>query len=298
MVAVRLGVDIGGTKTDAVIVDDLGTVVHRDVRLTGSGRQAVLANVAGAVDAVCGAAGIEPHHADSIGVGVPGSVVDGVVTHAQNLGITRLDLGAELAALWGVRPSVDNDVNAAAVGAWVTAGAGHDCLALLNLGTGLAAGVILDGRLWRGARGAVGEIGMISFDPSGPDGPDGLRGGLETCASGSGIAWQAGGESAESVLARADVDADAALIRERLFEAVATAVRVLVLTLDVEEVLLSGGLTRMGPGLIEGARRVMREWERRSEFMSSLDLTARTRMLDPDAPLAAIGAAMTGAGRG
>ncbi len=298
MVDVRLGVDIGGTKTDAVIVDDAGRVLHRHVRPSGSGEEAVLANVTGAVGEVCAEAGIEPRLAESIGVGVPGSVLAGVVTHAQNLDITRLDLAHELAATWGVLPTVDNDVNAAAVGAWVTAGAGRDSIALLNLGTGLAAGVILDGRLWRGARGTVGEIGMISFDPDGPEGPDGLRGGLETCASGSGIAWQAAGESALSVLARADVDADAALIRDRMFEAVATAVRVLILTLDVEEVLIGGGLTRMGPGLIEGARRVMRDWERSSEFMASVDLTARTRMLDPDVPLAAIGAAMRGAGRG
>lgn len=294
----RLGVDIGGTKTDAVLVDEAGRVLHRHVRPTGFGPEVVLTNVTGAVDEVCASAGIEASDVDSIGVGAPGSVLDGVVTYAQNLGITRLDLAQELAARWGVLPTVDNDVNAAAVGAWVTAGAGKDSIALLNLGTGLAAGVILDGRLWRGARGSVGEIGMISFDPAGPEGPDGLRGGLETCASGSGISWQAGGESAESLLARADADADAALIRDRLFEAVATAVRVLILTLDVEEVLVGGGLTRMGPSLMEGARRVMREWERRSDFMSSLDLTARTRMLDPDVPLAAIGAAMRGAGRG
>jgi predicted NBD/HSP70 family sugar kinase len=294
----RLGVDIGGTKTDAVLVDEAGRVLHRHVRPTGFGPEEVLANVAGAVDEVCVSAGIEPSGADSIGVGVPGSVVDGTVTHAQNLGIARLNLAQELATRWGARPTVDNDVNAAAVGAWVTAGAGRTSIALLNLGTGLAAGVVLDGKLWRGARGTVGEIGMISFDPAGPEGPDGIPGGLETCASGSGIAWQAGGESAESVLARADVDADAALIRDRLFEAVATSVRILVLTLDVEEVLIGGGLTRMGPSLIEGTRHVMRGWERRSEFMASVDLTARTRMLDPGVPLAAIGAAMRGAGRG
>ncbi len=294
----RLGVDIGGTKIDAVIVDDAGHVLHRHVRPTSFGPDAVLANVRGAVGEVCAAAGIEPAHAESIGVGVPGTVLDGVVTYAQNLGVARLDLARELAAAWGVRPTVDNDVNAAAVGAWVTSGATRDSIAFLNLGTGLAAGVILDGRLWQGARGTVGEIGMISFDPAGPEGPDGIPGGLETCASGSGIAWQAGGESASSVLARADVDADAALIRDRLFEAVATAVRILILTLDVDEVLLGGGLTRMGPGLMEGTQRVMRGWERRSEFMASVDLTARTRMLDPDVPLAAIGAAMRGAGRG
>ncbi|PKQ18121.1 MAG: sugar kinase, partial [Actinobacteria bacterium HGW-Actinobacteria-8] len=112
----RLGVDIGGTKIDTVIVDDAGHVLHRHVRPTGFGPEAVLANVREAAGAVCSAAGIEPSQAKSIGVGVPGSVVDGVVTYAQNLGVTRLDLARELTATWEVRPTVDNDVNAAAVG--------------------------------------------------------------------------------------------------------------------------------------------------------------------------------------
>ena len=92
----RLGVDIGGTKTDAVIVDDAGRVAYRDVRPTGSGVDAVLANVTDAVQSVCAAAGMTPSQAESIGVGVPGSVVDGVVTLAQNLDIARVDLAHEL----------------------------------------------------------------------------------------------------------------------------------------------------------------------------------------------------------
>ncbi len=294
----RLGIDIGGTKTDAVLVDDAGVVSHRLTRPTPKGPDAVLDAVARVAEDLCAEAGLTPATVASIGLGVPGSVLDGVVSHAQNLGIDRLDMAGALRERWGVTPVVDNDVNAAAVGAWIASGSSERSIALLNLGTGLAAGIILDGRLWRGSRGTAGEIGMLSMDLNGPEGPDGLRGGLETCASGSGISWQAGGEPAASVMARAATDADAAAIQDRMFHAVATAVRVLVLTLDVEEVLIGGGLTRMGPQLIEGARRVMREWERGSRFMSSVDLTARTTMMDPEVPIAAIGAAMRGAGRG
>ncbi|WNM23955.1 ROK family protein [Demequina capsici] len=294
----HLGIDIGGTKTDAVLVSPDGVVLHRHVVPSGKGNGEVVTQAVLAAATVCDAAGISPGDAASVGVGIPGSVLDGVVSHAQNLGITRLDLASSLAEAWGVRPVVDNDVNAGAVGAWVAAGGEARSIAFLNLGTGLAAGLILDGKVWRGARGAAGEIGHISVDPHGPLGPDSLPGGLETYASGSGVALQSGGAPAVQVLAAADTDAGSARIREGLFFGVATAVRLLVLTLDVEEVLLGGGLTRMGEPLLDGTRRVIRGWERNSRFLASVDLTARMSVLDPETPVAAIGAAMRGAGRG
>ncbi|WP_084124324.1 ROK family protein [Demequina sp. NBRC 110054] len=296
--SLHLGIDIGGTKSDAVLVDQDGRVLHRHVLPSGQGDDEVVAQALAAISLVCADAGIAVTEADSVGVGIPGSVLDGVVSHAQNLGITRLDLAGALADAWGVRPVVDNDVNAGAVGAWVAADGGLRSVAYLNLGTGLAAGLVLDGKVWRGARGAAGEIGHVSIDPHGPLGPDSLPGGLETYASGSGIALQAGGAPAAQVLSAADSDERAAAIREGLFYGVASAVRLLVLTLDVEEVLLGGGLTRMGEPLLEGARRVIRGWERQSSFLASVDLTARVRVLDPDIPVAAVGAAMRGAGRG
>ncbi len=296
--SLHLGIDIGGTKSDAVLVDADGRVLHRHVLPSGQGDDEVVAQAVAAVGLVCADAGISVADAASVGVGIPGSVLDGVVSHAQNLGIARLDLAGALANVWGVRPVVDNDVNAGAVGAWVAADGGLRSIAYLNLGTGLAAGLVLDGKVWRGARGAAGEIGHVSVDPHGPLGPDSLPGGLETYASGSGIALQSGGAPAADVLAAADADPAADAIREGLFYGVASAVRLLVLTLDVEEVLLGGGLTRMGEPLLDGTRRVIRGWERTSRFLASVDLTARMSVLDPETPVAAIGAAMRGAGRG
>jgi predicted NBD/HSP70 family sugar kinase len=212
-----------------------------------------------------------------------------------NLGVERLELAEELSSAWGQRPVVENDVNAAAVGAWVLAGDGDRSVAYLNLGTGLAAGIIIGGKLWRGARGAAGEIGHVSVDPAGPTGPDGLPGGLEAYAGGVGIALAAGdGRSAAEILA--DPTAEAA--RRALFFGVASAIRVLVLTVDVEEVILGGGLTRMGPALREGIHAQLEQWSGASTFLRSVDLGNRFRVLDTDQPVAAIGAAMVGAGRG
>lgn len=296
----HLGVDIGGTKTDVVLTDAVGTVCHRRRVASGHGNDAVMSTVTSTVASVCDEASIKVSELDSIGVGVPGAVLDGVVSHAYNLGITELDVAGTLGAQWGVTPIVDNDVNVAALGAWVLTDTPSRSMAFLNLGTGLAAGIILDGKVWRGGRGAAGEIGHISIDPAGPIDAEGTPGAIETYASGSGIVRQWGADAtAEEVLRAASMgDPAAQVIRDRLFYGVATAIRVLVLTIDVDEVVLGGGLTKWGEPLMEGTFAVLEQWEERSAFLRSLQLSDRVIALTSDEPVAAIGAAMMGAGRG
>lgn len=292
----RLGVDIGGTKTDVVAVRD-GSIVARHRVASGHGAEAVLASTLAAVAAVMSDARVDWDHVESVGVGIPGSIVDGVVSYALNLGIDRVDLAGELERAWDKRPVVDNDVNAAALGAW-TLRKGGSSLAYLNLGTGLASGIILDGKLWRGARGAAGEIGHISIDPDGPVDADGLPGAIEVYASGGGLVrqWGVEGAVARDVLDAADAgDARARAIRDRLFYGLASAVRVLVLTLDVEAIVVGGGLAGQGHKLIEGATRVIDGWAAASSFVASLDLAGRMSLVDHDVPVAALGAATLGA---
>lgn len=295
----HLGIDVGGTRTDVVLVDEAGRVLRHDVCPTRPGADGVVTTIRAAVAALS-------HDAEAdlvattatIGIGVPGTVVDGVVAGAQNLGIERVDLARALEGAWGRRPVVDNDVTAAALGAWLASGGVHRSLALLNLGTGLAAGFVLDGRVWRGARGGAGEIGHVSIDPLGPVRDGVPPGALELYASGSGIEHQSGGQDPVAVLARADTDPAAAAIRDGLYVGVASAVRLLVLTLDVEVVALGGGLTRGGPHLVDGVRHVVERWRRESPLVDAVDLVGRLHVLDPDVPFAAIGAAMRGAGHG
>lgn len=291
----HIGVDIGGTKTEAVVTDASGAVVAHCRVASGYGNEAV---VHGAIESVSRAAhdaGISPDQAASIGVGVPGAVHQGVVSHAVNLGVERLELAQELNQQWGIAPRIDNDVNAAAIGAWVLSPSDVSAMAYLNLGTGLAAGIIIDGRLWRGARGAAGEIGHVSVDPAGPVGPGGLPGGLEAMAGGGGISHVVGdGRSAAEILA----DPAMAQTVDRLHFGVASAIRVLILTLDVEEVVVGGGVTKIGPSLQAGVNAYLDHWARNSDFIASVDLANRYRILEHAGPVAAIGAAMMGAGRG
>jgi len=297
----RIGVDIGGTKTEAVAVGDDGSVVE-SVRLpTGFGAEAVIASTIAAVDGITAATGLDAAGFTTIGVGIPGAVdaATGRVSHAINLGLEQLELGAELTALLGAPVRVENDVNAAALGAFhLFEQPAAASMSYLNLGTGLAAGLVLRGELWRGARGGAGEIGHILTDPNGPIDLDGQHGGLEVVASGSGIARQWGrgnGNAVSAVLDAADAgDPDALEIRRRLFDGVAGSVRILVLTVDVDLVVIGGGISTLADRIMGGVNDVFAGWAAQSPFIESLGLAERIRILPAGAPVAALGAAYLG----
>ena len=109
------------------------------------------------------------------------------VVHAVNLGVDELDLAAAVEPGLGVPVRVENDVKAAAFGAYALHG-GSGSMGYLNLGTGIAAGIVADGELWRGARGTAGEVGHISVDPNGPLCRCGQHGCIEAFAGGGAIA--------------------------------------------------------------------------------------------------------------
>ena len=294
----RIGVDIGGTKTEAVAIDDAGLVID-EVRVpTGFGADAVIASTVAAVTGLADRLGTAPAEFGAIGVGVPGAVDPGSgrVAHAVNLGLDGLALGDELAARLGVRVRLENDVNVAALGAFHLLGRGPErSMAYLNLGTGLAAGLVLGGRLWRGSRGTAGEIGHIPVDPAGELCSCGQRGCLELLASGSAVARQWPTEHPRPVQnlfeAAAAGDALAIEVRARFIDNVASAVRVLVLTVDVDDVVIGGGITSLGTPLLDAIRDVLAAWSAQSEFLASLELPSRV-VLAPAGPVASVGAAL------
>ena len=297
----RMGVDIGGTKTEAVAISDDGRVLERLRIPTGFGAPAVVESTVEAVRRITAATGTDAGDFSTIGVGIPGAVdaATGRVSHAINLGLEQLDLGADLGARLGAPVRVENDVNAAALGAFhLFEQPATASMSYLNLGTGLAAGLVLRGELWRGARGGAGEIGHILVDPAGPIDLDGQRGGLEVMASGSGIArqWGRGDDNAVSaVLDAADAgDTDAIGIRRRLFEGVAGSVRILVLTVDVDLVVIGGGISSLGDRVMGGVNEIFADWSAQSPFIASLGLAERIRLVPENAPVAALGAAHLG----
>ena len=181
-----VGIDIGGTKIEAVLVDERNTVLNTCRIPARPGAQNVLDDVIGITRRLGG----EPV---AVGVGLPGQVdsVTGVVRDIVNLDIVKLELGREASKALGIPVQVENDVNAAALGAvaliddQVSAG---DTVVFLNFGTGLAAGVVRDGHVERGYSGSYGEIGHIPVDPNKFLCNCGQRGCLETVTSGGSVA--------------------------------------------------------------------------------------------------------------
>lgn len=295
----RLGIDIGGTKTDAVAIDDAGSLIHRIRLATGFGSAAVVDTAVAAVARIGELTGLAATGFESIGVGIPGMVdrASGHVTHAVNLGLDRLELGCELASRLGVGVRIENDVKAAALGAYHLMGL-DGTMAYLNLGTGLAAGIVVDGKLWRGAGGIAGEIGHIPVDPNGDLCACGQRGCLETVASGSGAArhWPTDDSLPVRALfaAAAAGDENARSIKARLAAGIASAVRILVLTVDVQTVVIGGGLSHLGDRLLGEAHEVLDGWAQTSPFLASLSLPERVRLVPEGSLAAAIGAALVG----
>ena len=107
-------------------------------------------------------------------------------------GWDRYPIRDHLQQLWGIPVSLNNDAEMGAVGEWAYgAGRGERNLAYIKVGTGIGAGLLLDGQIYRGATGCAGEIGHITIDENGPLCTCGNRGCLEAIAGGGAIARKA-----------------------------------------------------------------------------------------------------------
>lgn len=300
--SIRIGLDIGGTKTDAVAITVDDEIIGRIRRTTGHGDDEIVADVVEGVRELQADAEFDLAEVRSVGVGIPGLVdaASGRVLHAVNLGVESLELARLARAELGIPVALENDVNAAALGAAALRGADvGTSMAYLNLGTGVAAGIVTEDGLWRGARGTAGEVGHISVDPAGRVCTCGQRGCIETLCGGGALAraWgRRGSLPVRDIFDAADGgDTEAMLLRADLARGAAAAVRVLILSADVETVVIGGGLTALGDRLGDGIRRALIADAAGSPFLRSLHLDERIELLPSGSPAAALGAALVGA---
>jgi len=293
-----VGLDIGATKTLGVVADGDGAIRAEVREPTEPGAEGVVRTAARVVEALRKAT--DEELTGAVGIGVPGlvDVEQGAVKHAVNLDVDGdwFPLRTLLADRLGVPVVVENDVNAAALGA--VALSGKEDLVYLSIGTGLAAGLVLDGRLRRGNHGAAGEIGHLPVDPSGAPCQCGQRGCLETVASGSALAaaWPSGDVPPAQALfaAAAAGDPKAVEVRDRFASGVADAVRALSLAVDPQTVVLGGGVAHLGEQLRLSVATALLDQAEASPFLASLDLAGRLRVVPTDYPVAAVGAALLG----
>jgi predicted NBD/HSP70 family sugar kinase len=279
VVASTVGVDVGGTTTRAVLFDDSLAAVATRSAPTPRGGDAVVDLVATLVEEHASGATGPP---DAVAVGIPGRIdgARGMVSTAVNLGITEpVAMAERLRIRLAVPVHLENDVNCAALGAFFHFGLTPPAsLAYVNVGTGIAAGFVLGGRLLRGATGGAGEIGHIPMRPDGPPCPCGQVGCAEAVGSGRAVAADASPED--------------------VFAAVAWAVQLCVMTLDVDVVVVGGGMTSSEEPFLLGLNEALAKNEATSPMLAATGLAHRVRLAPLDLPLGSLGAVLAARDRG
>jgi len=189
-VPLAIGVDIGGTKVAAGVVDDQGAVIDRTRRSTpGTDVRATEATIAAVVKELAGR-----HEISAVGIGAAGWIANdrATVLFSPHLAWRNEPLRDALNAAVGVPVVVENDANAAA---WAEYrfGAARDArvVVMITLGTGIGGGLVVSGILYRGAYGVGCEYGHMSIVPDGRRCACGNRGCWEMYASGTALAHDA-----------------------------------------------------------------------------------------------------------
>ncbi|MEA2313986.1 MAG: glucokinase [Solirubrobacteraceae bacterium] len=262
------GIDLGGTKIQAVIVDQDNDVLGsaRRPTPTSGGPGGVAQEMESALRDAASAAELDPAKLDGIGVGSPGTIDDGSVTSARNLPDWEgtFPLADKLKAAIGPQVKVGNDVQVATY-AEFKLGAGRVYSSLLGVfwGTGVGGGLILNGRPWTG-RGGAGEIGHVVVKIDGARCTCGRRGCMEAYAGRASMEAHArrlvekghktdlfelmkereGTRLTSGVWARALEREDklAGRVMDRAVRALGAGVASAINLLDVEAVIIGGGL--------------------------------------------------------
>jgi glucokinase len=214
-----IALDIGGTKIMTAIFAPDGRLLANEVRptLAAEGVDLVIDRLFSAIESILFSNALKPSQLGAIGIACAGGIDTGrgvVVTPSPHLpdwaGLPLVDI---IQKKFKVAAYLVNDASAAALGEQrCGAGRGVPNLVLLTLGTGIGGGIIIDGRLYLGARGGAGEIGHITVDADGPECGCGNVGCLEMLASGTAIAREAierirrGDKSSLVALVKGEID--------------------------------------------------------------------------------------------
>jgi glucokinase len=254
-----VAIDIGGTKFSLALFED-ERMIRRESRATdrGGGRDWMLGQLAGLLRDW-----MQNTSVDRCGIGFGGPVLFeeqrvALSTHVGGWG--DFDLPAFVQDVVQVRPVMDNDANAGALGeATYGAGRGHLPLFYMTLSTGIGGGIVLDdGSVYRGADSYAGEIGHLTVRPDGPLCLCGAHGCLERLCCGLWLE-QDHGRPAKELLA------DAAFVREYIVD-LARGLKAAIMLLNPARIVIGGGIANAGDALFvplrEELRRQVTGWSR------------------------------------
>lgn len=272
-----IGLDIGGTKIASLAVNRADEVMANGLQKTHSDH--LVDCVSSAVQDLINKTG--SNEIDGIGLGIPGMVNHklGEVSHAVNLGITSpLPLSNILADKFNTIVHVENDVRVAAYG--LCKHLNLDNLIYLSLGTGVAAGVVINGELYRGQNGMAGEIGHVPVNAQGET--------FETIISGTGIVSQAKAAGLPVIhagqlydLAKAGNKTAQALV-EHISTHIGRAIQWLTMMYDINTIVLGGGVLRSEAGIMCALRKTISQFRNESELTAAVLSMDKIRVLPAD----------------
>jgi fructokinase len=253
----RIGVDLGGTKIEAIALDSAGQELRRKRVATPKG------DYKGTVNAIASLVR-EMEEAlqetGSVGVGIPGTVVasTGLVKNANSTWINDTPLEKDLSIALGREVRCANDANCFAISEAIDGAAkGYEVVFGVIMGTGCGGGISINGKTHAGPNGLAGEWGHIplswakSEEQPGPACYCGKHGCLETWISGTGFEWDFARvttrnlRGAEIVTAAEAGDVEAIAALDRLVDRLARGLAVIVNVLDPDAIVLGGGLSRL-----------------------------------------------------
>jgi len=289
-----LGLDVGGTFLKGARVSAAGLILERlHEPIAAGSTEALLAQLCAAVATLGGGLA-----GGSVGVGLPGIVDRGRrVQNAPALpALNGVAVAEAVGRRTGLRVHLENDANAAGLAeAWIGSGRDVGSVLFVTLGTGIGAGLVLDGRVWAGRSGYAGELGHFQVEPGGELCPCGSRGCLETVAGAPG--WKRRAEerlsrTPSSLLAGRMLEPKTIVEAARAADVVALEVvngaaaalgvglAAALDLLNLERVVIGGGVSAAGAFLFD---RIVAETRRRTFSHVFADCSFRLAALGSDA---------------
>jgi fructokinase len=252
MAAARIGIDLGGTKIEGVVLGADGQAIAR--RRVPTEQQRGYEHIVEATGRLTDELHALAPRCEVIGIGTPGAVSSrtGLMKNSNTACLNGRDLPGDLRRRIGLPVMVENDANCFAL-AEATSGAGRGARMVFGviLGTGVGGGLVVDGRLWSGPQHIAGEWGHHSIDPNGPDCYCGQRGCVESLISGPAVeaAYRARAGAAQpmdAIVTRARAgEADASAVFSAFLDRFGRALANLITILDPDVIVLGGGLSNI-----------------------------------------------------
>ncbi len=285
--AKRIGIDVGGTNVKIALVDDNGKIIYSNSVPTYAkmGYEYTVNNIKQAIKDLMKETNTTPSDIEGIGFDFPGQVdcKTGVVKLAPNIpGWVNVPIAQMIEDEFHIPTRIDNDVRCAALGE-LKFGAGRGCenFICITVGTGIGSGIVINGKVVRGATNAAGELGHIKLQMNGgPICGCGDTGCLEAFASGPAIVAMAqeyikggkstkfremaaveGGEITPYMVAKAAEEGDP--VAKRIFEIVGEYIGIgltsVINLLNPERVIIGGGVAESGELLLGPIRKIIKE---------------------------------------